>query len=261
MWTINKIAKRIALRNPILIEGLPGIGNVGKVVVDFMIDDLKAKKLCEFESHSYPHTVFINEKNLIEMPIIEVYYKQLKNKQNDLMFLSGDVQPIDELSCYKFSEKVIDLFQEYKGKELITLGGIALREAPKKPQVYCTGNCAKMIRNYAKGVPVNKKLYGTIGPIMGVSGLLLGLAKKRNIPAITLLAETYAHPMYLGVNGAKEIINILNKKLGINVRIKALEKEIKELEEEMLKETMGITKSNRLQKIKSKLGNEMSYIG
>jgi uncharacterized protein (TIGR00162 family) len=260
MWTINKIAKRIALRNPILIEGLPGIGNVGKVAVDFMIDDLKAKKLCEFESHSYPHSVFINEKNLIEMPIIEVYYKHLKGK-NDLMFLSGDVQPIDELSCYKFSEKVIDLLQEYQGKELITLGGVALKEAPKKPQVYCTGNCAKMIKNYAKGVPVNKKLYGTIGPIMGVSGLLLGLAKKRNIPAITLLAETYAHPMYLGVNGAKEIINILNKKLGVNVRIKELEKEIRELEEEMLQETAEVAKSNRLQKIKSKLGSDINYIG
>jgi proteasome assembly chaperone (PAC2) family protein len=96
---------------------------------------------------------------------------------------------------------------------------------------------------------------------MGVSGLLLGLAKKRNIPAITLLAETYAHPMYLGVNGAKEIINILNKKLGVNVRIKELEKEIQELEKEMLQETMDVSKSNRLQKIKNKFVNEMNYIG
>ncbi|MBD3361906.1 hypothetical protein GF358_03895 [Candidatus Woesearchaeota archaeon] len=261
MWKINKKANKIALRNPILIEGLPGIGNVGKVAVDFMIDDLKAKKLCEFESHAYPHSVFVNEKNLIELPTIEVYYKQLKNKKNDLMFLSGDVQPVDEMSCYQFSEKVIELFQEYKGKELITLGGVALKEAPKKPQVYCTGNCSKMIKNYAKGMAINKNLYGAIGPIIGVSGLLLGLAKKRNIPAITLLAETYAHPMYLGVNGAKEILNILNKKIGVNVRIKELEKEIKELEEEMLKETNNSLKPARLKKIKSKLRNDMNYIG
>lgn len=261
MWKINKIAKKIALRNPILIEGLPGIGNVGKVAVDFMIDDLKAKKLCEFESHAYPHSVFVNEKNLIELPIIEVYYKQMKNKKNDLMFLSGDVQPIDEISCHQFSEKVIDLFQEYGGKEVITLGGIALKEAPKKPQVYCTGNCQKTIKNYSKGVAVNRNLYGAIGPITGVSGLLLGLAKKRNIPAITLLAETYAHPMYLGVNGAKEILNVLNKKLGIHINIKALEKEIKELEEELLKETTDSKKPARLKKIRSKLGSDVSYIG
>lgn len=261
MWKINKIAKKVMLRNPILIEGLPGIGNVGKVAVDFMIDDLRAKKLCEFESYAYPHSVFVNERNLIELPIIEIYYKQFKNKKNDLMFLSGDVQPIDEISCYQFSEKVIDLFQEYGGKEVITLGGIAIKEAPKKPQVYCTGNNLKAIKSYAKGVQVNRNLYGAIGPIIGVSGLLLGLAKKRNIPAITLLAETYAHPMYLGVNGAREILSILNKKLGITVNIKALEREIKELEEELIKEMTDSKRPARLKRIRSKLGGDISYIG
>lgn len=261
MWKISQISKKISLRNPILIEGLPGIGNVGKVAVDFMIDDLKAKKLCEFESYAYPHSVFVNENNLIELPTIEVYYKQLKDKQHDLMFLSGDVQPVDEVSCYEFSEKVIDLLQEYNGKELITLGGVALKEAPKKPQVYCTGNCSKMIKNYARGMGVNRNLYGAIGPIIGVSGVLLGLAKKRNIPAITLLAETYAHPMYLGVNGAREILTILNKKLGVNIRLKELEREIKELEEEMLKETVDVRKPVRLKKIRNKLGNDVNYIG
>ena len=39
-------------------------------------------------------------------------------------------------------------------------------------------------------------LYGKIGPIMGVSGLLIGLAKKRNIPGIAFLAETFFHLMF-----------------------------------------------------------------
>ncbi len=260
MWKLNKIVKRLNIRNPILIEGLPGVGNVGKVAVDFMIDDLNAKKLGEFESHAYPNSVFINEKNLIELPAIEVYYKQLRNKRHDLLFLSGDIQPVDEISCYKFSESVIDLFQNYSGKEIITLGGVALKDVPKNPRVYCTGNCAKAVKNYAKGMRINKNLYGSVGPIVGVSGLLLGLAKKRNIPAVTLLAETYAHPMYLGVNGAKEILHVLNKKLGINVNILELEKEIKELEEELQKDVIDIKKPARLKRIKSKLG-DISYIG
>jgi len=45
-WEITKTVKKMPkLKKPILIEGLPGIGNVGKVAVDFMIDELKAKKL------------------------------------------------------------------------------------------------------------------------------------------------------------------------------------------------------------------------
>jgi len=258
MWKISKIAKKIKLNNPVLIEGLPGIGNIGKVAVDFMIDDLEAKKLCEFESHSYPHSVYVNEKNLIELPSIEMYYKQRKSKQ-DLLFLSGDVQPIDEHSCYQFSEKVLELFQKQNGKEIITIGGIAQKQIPKNPKIFCTGNSQKIINNYTKGMKINKNLYGTIGPITGVSGLLLGLAKKHKIPAITLLAETHAHPLYLGVSGAKEIIKILNKKLGLKVQTNSLDKEIQEIEQE-LQEFGENIKPTRLKKIKSKT-KEVNYIG
>jgi uncharacterized protein (TIGR00162 family) len=263
MWKIKSNSKKIQLNNPILIEGLPGIGNVGKVAVDFMIDELKAKKLCEFESHSYPHSVFVNEKNLIELPTIEIYYKQMRNRKNDLMFLSGDVQPVDSEACYEFSERVIDFLIEYNCKELVTLGGVALKQVPKKPKVYCTGNCPKTVKAYLKGTQITNKIYGEIGPIVGVSGLLLGLAKKRELPAVTLLAETYGHPMYLGVNGAREIIHVLNKKLGININLKSLDKEIKELEKELQQEETEINpaKSKRLKKIRSKLSNDMSYIG
>ena len=63
-----------ALHKPIFIEGLPGIGNVGKIAVDFFIDELKAIKLYSFFSYKFPHSVFINEKNLVEMPKIELYW-------------------------------------------------------------------------------------------------------------------------------------------------------------------------------------------
>ena len=46
-WRIDSIGKKPKLNNPIFVEGLPGIGNVGKVAVDFLIDELKAKSDCE----------------------------------------------------------------------------------------------------------------------------------------------------------------------------------------------------------------------
>ena len=70
-WKINTVGKKQVLKNPILIVGLPGIGNVGKVSVDFMIDELKAKKVYELFSYSFPHSVFVNEDNLVELPSIK----------------------------------------------------------------------------------------------------------------------------------------------------------------------------------------------
>lgn len=264
MWKIEFNGKKPNLRNPILVEGLPGIGNVGKVVVDFMIDELGAKKFAEFNSYTFPHSVFVNEQNLVELPSIEVYYKKFKTKRNDLLILAGDVQPVDEVSCYEFSNKVLELAKELKCKEVITLGGIAMKTIPKKPTVFCTGNCKDTINKYKRGVDnINNQLYGVVGPIIGVSGVLLGLAAKRDIKAISLLAETYGHPMYLGVKGAKEILKILNKKLSLKVNVAALDSEIKELEQEMGKraQEMVAVQGKKLAKFRGKFGKDINYIG
>src|SRR3989338_8796198 len=222
-WRIMQFGKIPRLNKPVFIEGLPGIGNVGKVAVDFLIDELKAKKLYEITSYTFPHSVFVNEDNLVELPIVEVFYK--KGSKRDILLLGGDVQPIDEVSSYEFSEKVLDIVQKFNGKEVITLGGIGLADIPKKPKVYCTGNTKKIIDTYKSDL-VSNNLYGVVGPIVGVSGLLLGLAAKRKIDAACLLAETYGHPMYLGIKGAKEILKVLNKKLDLKVDVNKLDREI-----------------------------------
>ena len=76
-FIFDKFLKRNPkLKRPIFIEGLPGIGNVGKVVVDFLIDELKAKKLFDITSDTFPHSVFVTENNLIDLPKISIYYKK-----------------------------------------------------------------------------------------------------------------------------------------------------------------------------------------
>ena len=261
-WKVMQFGKIPKLDNPVFIEGLPGIGNVGKVAVDFLIDEIKAKKLYEITSYTFPHSVFVNEDNLVELPVVEIFYKQ-HNGKRDILLLSGDVQPIDEISSYEFSEKVLDIVQKFHGKEVITLGGIGLADIPKKPKVYCTANTKKIIDRYKSDL-VSNKLYGVVGPIVGVSGLLLGLASRRNIEAISFLAETYGHPMYLGIKGAKEILKVLDKKLNLNIDINKLDREIKDIESEIMKKTeqlSEVTKQIALKKLQKKLGKDVDYIG
>ena len=244
------------LSNIILIEGLPGIGNVGKIAVDFMVDRLKAKKIIEIYSSSFPNSVFVNEKNLVNLPHIKLYYKKLKNK--DLIFLAGDIQPLDERACYEFCNLILDFFKKYKGKEIITLGGIGMPKIPKNPVVYCTANNYDIIKKY-KTHELNEKIFGTVGPIIGVTGLLVGLAGKQKIPSIALLAQTFGHPNYLGIKGANEILKILNKKLELGLNLSELEKEIKDIEKEIKTKT-----AKPIPKIKlaeEELEYKTSYIG
>ncbi len=219
------------LQDPILIEGLPGIGNVGKIAVDFMVGELKAKRLYSFFSYRFPHSVFVNSNNLVDMPRLEMYYKQLKkgNKRQDLLFLVGDIQPIDEESCYEFCDEVLKIALQHKCRYVITTGGIGLQQIPDQPKVYCTANDAKLLAEYKKG-PLAKDIFGVVSPIIGVSGILLGLGKKRGVKGVSLLAETFGHPLYLGVKGAKEILQLLEKKFSLDLNLKKVSKNIPDME-------------------------------
>jgi len=222
-----KHLESINISSPIVIEGLPGIGNVGKIAIDFIIESIKAKKLAVINSSSFPHSVFVNEENLVDLPSINIYHKKI-NKQ-DYLFIAGDVQPLDESSCHEFCNLILDYIQKLKAKEIITLGGIGLPKIPRQPKVYITGNSKETISKY-KFNELEKNIFGIVGPIMGVSGLLVGLSGKRNIPAIILLAQTFHHPGYIGIKPARELIKLLDKKFSFNINLAALDKEIQDLE-------------------------------
>ena len=66
-------------------------------------------------SYRFPHSVFVNEDSLVELPKIEIFYKKFKSGR-DLILLGGDIQPIDEVSSYEFSEMILDLVKEYNCK-------------------------------------------------------------------------------------------------------------------------------------------------
>jgi proteasome assembly chaperone (PAC2) family protein len=258
-WQINTISKT-KITNPTLIEGLPGVGNVGKITVEYLIDALKAKKILELYSEDLPHYVFVNEDNLIELPNIELYLATINKKQ--ILLLSGDIQPPNEISCHRFCNQILDTFEKSKGKEIITLGGIALHKVPKEPSIYFAANNPKILKKYTAGAKPKKELHELIGPIVGVTGLLPGLAGKRNIPAITLLVETFESPGYIGIKEAKKIIKHLNKKLKLKLKEKQIDRDL-EIDIPKIKiptKKKKINKQNK--KIKKVLENKThNYIG
>ncbi len=228
-WKTTTI-KKVKLNKSVLIAGLPGIGNVGKIAVDIMVDQLKADKIVTFFSYCLPNSVFVQEDNMVDLPRIELKHKR-KGKA-DFLFLVGDVQPMKEEDSYSLAYSVLEAAMKFGCKEIITLGGIGLQEPPRKPRIFCTGNDKKFIEEFVK-LGANNKLHGIVGPIMGISGLLLGLGKEKNTRAVCLLAETYAHPMHLGLREAKELMIILEKKYKLGLDMGKVEKDITKLEKDL----------------------------
>lgn len=248
-----EITGKPKIKKHVLIVGLPGIGNVGKVALDFMVESLKAKKFAVIHSDTFPNSVFVNEKNLVDLPEIALYHANVKGK--DYVLLGGDAQPIDERSCFEFCNFVIDSLKSFNCTGVITIGGIALQKIPKLPKVYITGTEKDFIKQFSG---THQNIYGVVGPIMGVSGVMLGIAKLKKIPSACLLAQTFGHPAYIGVKGSREVLKILDSRFKLNLEIDRLSEEIEELEDDLQNRAKKLAAEAPSRKGKSP---EVSYFG
>jgi len=260
-WIIQKKFNRLPrLKNPILVEGLPGMGQVGKIAVDFLIDALKPKMLYKIYSHDFWHSVYFNDEGFVELPSVCLYYA--KGKKRDLLFLAGDDQPNSPRASYQFSEKILDMAEELGCREVITLGGIGLPSEVKNPQVFgaVTG---KDILNKYSSLKIDFRLGKKIEAIVGASGLLLGLARLRNINGMALLTETYGHPSHLGFKEAKGILTHLKKIIGMDIDLSDLERESAEYEKTRLKLKDEEQEISRLKKLRTHFHDtpDVQYIG
>lgn len=250
--TIKYTDKKPKLNNPILIEGLPGIGNVGKLAVEHLIDSVKAKKFAEVYSKDFPPQVFINTDGTIKLVNNELYYYKSKNKkQRDLLLLTGDYQGLSSQGQYELVEKILDLCKELGVKEMYTLGGYGLGHDIEKPKVLCATTNKTLVKEMKKYGAVFKKNEPG-GGIVGASGLLLGLGKLRKIKGACFMGET---PGYLvDPKSAKAVLKILMKITNIDINLTALEKKAREIETiaEQLREMENMSKDK---------GEELKYIG
>ncbi len=233
MEDLNFILKKfvdVSLSKPLLIQGLPGMGNVGKITVDFLLQSLKAKRVYEIRSSLFPSYAFVTQNNILEAPRMEVYHKKIKKR--DILFLTGDVQPFEDHASYLFSHHLLSFLKKLHVEEIITLGGIGLEHPPHHPHLYLAGTDKKMLRKY-QGRELKEASSILLGPILGMTGLTLALSKEYALPGVSFLVETTGTPGHLGIKESKELIQLLNKKLGLGINIKEFEKETKFIETQL----------------------------
>jgi hypothetical protein len=237
--TVKNISNIPKLKNPILIEGLPGIGNVGKLAVEHLVDSINALKFAELYCKDFPPQVFINSDGTTELVKNEFYYWKAKNKnQRDLVLLTGDYQGLSSQGQYELVEKILDIVEKLGVKEMFTLGGYGLGHEIKNPKVLCATTDKHLVKRMKKYGAVFKKNEPG-GGIVGASGLLLGLGKLRGFEGTCFMGET---PGYLvDPKSAKAVLKIIMKITNVNLNLSALEEKAKEIEQiaQQLKEIEG----------------------
>ena len=224
---IIKAPEELGLKDPILIEGLPGIGHVGKLVADHLVKELHAEKIVEIYSHHFPPQVMVMENGLIRMPKNEVYAVRASNNAPDLLILVGDFQSISSEGHYELVNAYIDIARKFGVKKIFTLGGYGIGRLVDEPYVLGATNSRELMEELKKyGVRFETNEPG--GGIIGASGLLLGVSQLEGIEAACLMGVTSGY--MVDPKSAKAVLDVLMKILHIEVSVEALDERAREME-------------------------------
>jgi len=217
------------LKKPVLIEGLPGLGMVGRIATRYLIKQLKAKKLAELYSPHFPYYVLVNKKGNVRLLRGEFYFWKNEAGENDLILLTGDHQAQTIEGQYDVASCILDFAEKHRVKMTVTIGGYR-REAKGAPKVVAVSTNPKFLDKALRAEAVASPAGN---PIVGTAGLLLGLARFRNIDALCLLGETCGY--LRDPRAAKSVLLVLQKLLHLKVDFDELEGEIKKSDEIMEK--------------------------
>ncbi|MBN2517799.1 MAG: proteasome assembly chaperone family protein [Candidatus Altiarchaeota archaeon] len=223
------LLKRVKLKNPIAIEGLPGIGLVGKLAADHLLSEMKAVKFCELYSPSFPPQVIVQDDGTVRLVKNDFYH--FKDKGRDFVIVAGDFQGLTPESQYEITGKILDVLEEIKVKLIYTMGGLGTGKVAKEPKVYGAATDKKLVAIIEKKGIIFRNRGG--GGIFGASGLLLGLGKVRGIDGVCLMGETVGQ--VVDAKAAKVLLEKLAQVLNLRVGMADLEKRAKKTEKDLEK--------------------------
>ncbi len=218
---IEKV-KEIEPESPILIEGLPGIGMVGKLSVNQLKKQLETEKYAEMKSDLFAPQVNINEDAEIEPRKNEIYYHEREDGE-DILLLTGEEQGTTPRSQHLLSQTIVKEAHKLGTSYIYTLGGLGTKQLNEDPQVFGAVTDKELKKEYEEyGVKFNRQ-----GPIIGAAGLLLEYGKRKGIPGICLMGQT--HGKFIDPNAAKNILQILEEDLELEIEYEEINEKSKEM--------------------------------
>ena len=216
------VGDRPKLRNAVLIEGLPGLGLVGKIAVTYLIERLGAEKVAELYSPHFPHYAETDDRGRLRLLRNEFYL--WRGAERDILFLTGDCQAQTTEGQYEVAEEVARYAKQVGVGLIVTVGGFS-EAVTGVPGVVASSTDGETLDRLKK---LGVKVSPPGNPIVGMAGVLVAVAGMMGIKAVCLLGETRG---YLpDVKAAREVLRVLREFLGIDVDLEGMEEEVRRSE-------------------------------
>ena len=233
MSKLIKLHARPKLNSPVMLASWPGISNVSIIAATYLKKKLDFKKLAEIEAFHFFDPIGVVVENSVteapQFPRSEFYYWKNKNEGSDIILFIGEDQPTAK--GYELANCVLDVGLKFQAKRIYTCAAALTRihhtEEPRVWGVATNQQVAEDLKRYDLIQKGNLRIAGS-------NGLLLGIAKERNIDGVCLLGEV---PMYAtriqNPMAALAILKALTGILDIEIDLAEMVQLAKETKEKM----------------------------
>jgi hypothetical protein len=242
MKDLVKLRSRPKLNSPNMIAVWPGVSNVSIIAATYLKRKLDFKRLGEIKAfHFFDPIGVVVKNNVVEAPQFpqsKFYYWKNRGEGSDIILFIGEAQPTSK--GYELANCVLDIGERFQVKRVYTCAAALTRihhtEQPRVWGVATSQHLSEDLRKY-------NLVQGGVLQISGLNGLMLGVAKEREIEGVCLLGEV---PMYAtriqnpiaALAVLKTLIEILDIKIDLT-ELAQLARETKERIKQVAAQAMG----------------------
>jgi uncharacterized protein (TIGR00162 family) len=213
------------LKDPVFIEGLPGVGHVGKLAAEHLVEELESDLLRRVYSTHFPPQVSV-EDGLTQLACAEIH--AVYAGETEMLVLTGDHQAQNTEGHYGLTDTLLDIAQEFGASPVYALGGVPTGELIEEYDVI-GATTTEAQRETLREFGVNFRDNEPAGGIVGISGLLLGLGKRRDVSAACIMGETSGY--LVDPKSAQAVLEVLEEAIGFEVDFESLESRADEMED------------------------------
>ncbi len=231
MWLkVDKEIKSI-IKDPIMIAGWPGMGNVGVNAVNYMRSKMGAEEFAHIDMSDelMPTSVKVKDGLAIhsEMPVTRFYYVS----KIPIIFVESHNE-IEGGAALSLMRGVLDLAHELGVITIYTLAAIAIPVSyVHDPQIFGVANEVDLRDRLG---PMGIALLED-GQISGMNGVLLGFTNGFRIPSACLMATTPQYAVSLpNPKSSRAIIRFFERLLHCNINMTGMNQQVKEMDKTML---------------------------
>lgn len=229
-----KFSKRPCLKNPILVAAWPGMGEVAIKAALYLKDKLQAVEFAHFtgQEHFSPSNVLVEEGviGIPARPVGKFYFFKNPAGDRDMIIFISDTQPgIDK--GYEYAAALIDFAKNQKAALIYTFAAMPLPiELGQPSKVHVVSTRKDILDDFVKiGVRAMPS-----GQISGLNGLILGVAKERQMDGVCLLGEIPLYAIQIeNPFASMAVLSVLAKILKVSIDLSDLEKHARRMSQEI----------------------------